>query len=174
MGFVLEHRGRAACRVVRCDRGLLPGRTPTSCASVRSGWSHLGGLILLTRAPSSKDIELLVLRHEVAVLRRTTPKPRLDWADRALFAALIGRLPTMLRGQTDCSPRTSSTATSGSIARRSPDYSRRAAASGCSLPRPRPCAGAANSSPATRPCGPPDPAGRPLPAVAPWSGSAVR
>jgi hypothetical protein len=46
----------------------------------------LGWLTLLSRPSSSKDIELLVLRHEVAVLRRTNPKPRLDWADRALFA----------------------------------------------------------------------------------------
>jgi hypothetical protein len=41
----------------------------------------LSWLMLLGRATSSKDIELLVLRHEVAVLRRTNPKPRLDWAD---------------------------------------------------------------------------------------------
>ena len=66
----------------------------------------LGGLILLIRAPSSKDVELLVLRHEVAVLRRTTPKPRLDWAGRALFAALIRRLPTVLRGHRLVTPAT--------------------------------------------------------------------
>ena len=53
----------------------------------------LNWLALLGRATSSKDIELLVLRHEVAVLRRTNPKPRLDWADRALFAVLTRRLP---------------------------------------------------------------------------------
>jgi hypothetical protein len=57
----------------------------------------LGWLALLYRTSASKDIELLVLRHEVAVLRRTNPKPRLDWADRALFAALIRRLPRALR-----------------------------------------------------------------------------
>jgi hypothetical protein len=49
----------------------------------------LSWLTPLPRASSAKDIELLVLRHEVAVLRSTNPKPRLDWADPTLFAALI-------------------------------------------------------------------------------------
>jgi hypothetical protein len=58
----------------------------------------LGLISLLGRTAASKDVELLVLRHEVAVLRRTNPRPRLDWADRAVLAALIGQLPTRLRG----------------------------------------------------------------------------
>jgi hypothetical protein len=56
-----------------------------------------GWLALLARSSASKDAELLVLRQEVAVLRRQNPKPKLDWADRAVLAALARLVPGLLR-----------------------------------------------------------------------------
>src|SRR4051812_689004 len=57
----------------------------------------LGWIVLRTRSDTSKDIEILVLRHQLAVLRRRTPRPRMTWTDRALIAALTRLLPVRRR-----------------------------------------------------------------------------
>ena len=56
-----------------------------------------GWLVLLARSGTSKEVEILVLRHEVAVLRRQVARPKPDWADRAVIAALARLLPSHLR-----------------------------------------------------------------------------
>ena len=52
-----------------------------------------GWVVLFARSDASKDVEILVLRHEVAVLRRQVTGPKPDWADRAVVAAVTRLLP---------------------------------------------------------------------------------
>ena len=57
----------------------------------------LGWMVLRIRSDTTKDIEILVLRHQLAVLQRRTPRPRMSWADRALTAALTRLIPARRR-----------------------------------------------------------------------------
>ncbi len=53
-----------------------------------------GWLALLARSDRAKDAEILILRHQLAVLQRHARAPRLSWADRAVLSALARLLPT--------------------------------------------------------------------------------
>jgi hypothetical protein len=63
-------------------------------------------LALVARSSSSKDVEILALRHEVAVLRRTNPRPRMSWTDRAVLAALTRIMQKGLRTRRIVTPGT--------------------------------------------------------------------
>ncbi|MDP4501647.1 helix-turn-helix domain-containing protein [Nonomuraea turcica] len=65
-----------------------------------------GWLVLLGRGRASKDLEIMVLRHEVAVLRRQIVQPKPDWADGAVLAALARFLPAALRAHRLVTPGT--------------------------------------------------------------------
>src|SRR5512132_1050431 len=66
----------------------------------------LSWLALLARSDTAKYAEILTLRHEVAVLRRTNPRPTFTWLDRAVLSALSKLLPAPLRQLRLVTPRT--------------------------------------------------------------------
>src|SRR6185437_4743767 len=66
----------------------------------------LSWLALLARSDAAKDVEIVVLRHEVACCAARTPRPALTWLDRAVLSALSRLLPAPLRRMRLLSPRT--------------------------------------------------------------------
>jgi transposase InsO family protein len=65
-----------------------------------------GWLVLLSRSQASKDVEIMALRHEIMVLRRQVARPRPEWSDRAVLAALTRLLPAARRGSRLVTPGT--------------------------------------------------------------------
>src|SRR5690242_11724867 len=66
----------------------------------------LSWLALLARSSSAKDVEILALRHEVAVLRRANSRPQMCWTERAVLAALARIMPKGLRARRIVTPGT--------------------------------------------------------------------
>ena len=90
-----------ACGVPKLVQNIGPGLLPSALVLFRFAYllmvRSFGWLALLGRSDTSKDAEILVLRHEIAILRRQVTRPKPDWADRAVIAALTRLLPRHLR-----------------------------------------------------------------------------
>ncbi len=84
--------------------GMISPRARTTC--LPDHMRIFAWLVLLSRSSAAKNAEILILRHELAVLRRQVTAPKPGWPDRVLLAALARLLPRALRGHRIVSPRT--------------------------------------------------------------------
>jgi hypothetical protein len=81
-----RYRGAPTARTAEAIGVLSRLAYLTLCRSMEA-------LVLLVRGDATKDLEILVLRHQLTVLRRQPPRLKLEPADRALLAAISRALP---------------------------------------------------------------------------------
>jgi hypothetical protein len=92
-----ENRVRASDQLLRCQPTSRPRSAARRARSLAVVFRLvclllarvLSWLALLPRSGPAKDVEILVLRHELAVLRRHNPRSTLTWVDRASSARCL-------------------------------------------------------------------------------------
>jgi putative transposase len=92
-GCELPVRAEARLGTVTLPHPIAKGQLVLSKLAYLTLCRSIQVLVLLVRGDAAKDLEILVLRHQLAVLRRQTPRPRLEPANRALLAAVSRVLP---------------------------------------------------------------------------------
>ncbi len=109
-GLTIAYRFRTAAQPVIWGDAPRADRAPSDLVLVRMLYliatRIFAWLVLLSRSSAAKEAEILILRHEVAVLRRQVAAPKPTWPDRALLTAFARLLPQALRQHRIVSPRT--------------------------------------------------------------------
>ena len=89
----VDRKGRTLAPLIASQVDPTPGWSGPAATAYLALTSVFTLIRILPMSDRDKDAEILVLRHQLAVLQRQSDKPKLTWPDRALLAALLRPLP---------------------------------------------------------------------------------